>query len=192
LYYYSHIYKNVARYRHILIKHTQMTARTPSNDSTLAKIYFDFATKTPEGKVQCKKCAVFCKDNSGHGNLASHVKQKHSEWKEILDEHLLGATRNGGRPMDNFVTVTRVVSDEAKDMSAWIEWIVFSDLPIIMVENEQFRKNSHLRATTYKTVSKHMAKLLEIIRLNIKRTLPKTFGLLFDGTLLLYNVYFCK
>jgi len=61
-----------------------MTARTPSNDSTLAKIYFDFATKTPEGKVQCKKCAVFCKDNSGHGNLASHVKKNILSGKKFL------------------------------------------------------------------------------------------------------------
>ena len=66
-------------------------------------------------------------------------------------------------------------------MSSWIEWIVFVDLPIYATENEFFRKNSKLEPTSYKTVSKYMTKLLDLIRLNIKSGLPKTFGLIFDG-----------
>ena len=44
----------------------------------LANMYFDINSKNAEGKVKCRKCDAMCKDNSGHGNLASHVKTKHS------------------------------------------------------------------------------------------------------------------
>ena len=66
----------------------------------LAKMYFDLESKNAEGKVKCRKCETLCKDNSGHGNLASHVKQKHAScWEEELKQHLEGPTRNtsGGR-----------------------------------------------------------------------------------------------
>ena len=58
-----------------------------------------------------------------------------------------------------------------------------SDLPITVVENKLFRKNSNLNLTSYKTVSKYMTKLLEKIRSNIRKGLPKTFGLIFDGNI---------
>ena len=61
------------------------------------------------------------KDNSGHENLASHVKTKHSStWQEELTEHLQGATRG---PLQSFITIKKVVSDEAKNINSWIEWI---------------------------------------------------------------------
>ena len=38
-----------------------------------------------------------------------------------------------------------------------------------------------MKPTTYKTISKHMTSLLEIVKLNIKKGLPKSFGIIFDG-----------
>ena len=165
---------------------------TPGNHGNhnriLAKMYFDQESKNAEGKVKCRKCET-CKDNSGHGNLASHVKQKHAScWEEELKQHLEGPTRNAsGGSMDAFVTISNVVSDQAKNINSWIEWIVLANLPIIVVENEHYRKHTTLKPTTYKTISKYMTKLLEIVLLNIQRVLPKTFGLIFDGNL---NVYY--
>jgi len=148
----------------------------------LANMYFDINSKNVEGKVKCRKCDAMCKDNSGHGNLASHVKTKHSaSWQEELKQHLQGATRNSSGKLESFISITKVVSDEAKNINSWIEWIVLADLPIYVVENEHYRKNSTLKPTTYKTITKHMTTLLEIVKLNIKRGLPKTFGLIFDG-----------
>ena len=49
--------------------------------------------------------------------------------------------------MNAYVTITKVVSDEAKSMSSWIEWIVFVDLPIYATENDFFRKNFELEPT---------------------------------------------
>ena len=94
--------------------------------------------------------------------------------KELLVEHTHGA-------MDSFVTITKIVSDEAKNMSSWIEWIVLADLPITVVENEQYRKYTTLKPTTYKTVSKYMTSLFGIVKRNIAKGLPKTFGIIFDG-----------
>jgi hypothetical protein len=67
-------------------------------------------------------------------------------------------------------------TDEAKMMCRWIEWIVLADLPLYVVENEHYRKNSSLKPTTYKTISKHMTSLLEIVKLNIKKGSPNHSG----------------
>jgi hypothetical protein len=146
-------------------------------------LYFDF-NKKQDGKVFCKRCEKYLKDNPGHGNLATHVYNKHpSEYKEELTKHLAGPTRNN---LGNYgVVITKIISPEAKDMFGWIEWIVMADLPIYNLENEYFRKRSNLKPTTYKTISKYMTKLLELVRLNIKG-LPKTFGLIFDGIITIY------
>ena len=161
-----------------------MASNTPgaNHNVALANLYFDLDSKNAEGKVKCRKCEVLCKDNSGHGNLASHVKAKHSScWPEELKRHLQGATRSESGLMDSYLKVTKAYSDEAKTMHSWIEWIVLADLPIYVVENDLYRKNSKLAATSYKTVTKYMTSLLEIVKLNIKRGLPKAFGIIFDG-----------
>jgi hypothetical protein len=114
--------------------------------------------------------------------LASHVKTKHSaSWQEELKEHLQGATRNSSGKLEEFISITKVVSDEAKNINSWIEWIVLADLPICVVENVQYHKFTTLKPTTYKTITKYMTTLLEIVKANLKRGLPKTFGLIFDG-----------
>ena len=170
----------------ILLIYSMFSAekKSPNHNGILAKLYFDLETKSAEQLVRCRKCDMMCKDNSGHGNLASHVKARHSScWQDELQKVLDGPSHNSGG-MDAYVTITKVVSDEAKNMASWIEWIVFADLPIYATENEYFRKNSKLEPTSYKTISKYMTKLLDIIRLNIKSSLPTTFGLIFDGNII--------
>ena len=55
-----------------------MTDSNSNHNIILANMYFDINSKNAEGKVKCRKCDAMCNDNSGHGNLASHVKTKHS------------------------------------------------------------------------------------------------------------------
>ena len=43
--------------------------------------------------------------------------------------------------MDSYVRVTKTVSPDAKNMFAWIEWIVMADLPITVVDNEYYKTN---------------------------------------------------
>ena len=86
---------------------------TPGNHNRiLAKMYFDLVeSKNAEGKDKCRKCETLCKDNSGHGNFASHVKHA-SCWEEELKQHLEVLTRNAsGGSMDVFVTISNVVPD---------------------------------------------------------------------------------
>ena len=116
---------------------------------------------------------------TGHSNLANHARTRHSEEVKCkLTDALKGPTRGA---IGNWITVTKIVSPEAKNMFGWIEWIVMADLPVTVVENELYKKRSNLESTTYKTVMKHMEALLRLIKENIKRGLPPTFGIIFDG-----------
>ena len=111
-----------------------------------------------------------------------NVKAKHSLcWPEELRRRLQRATRSESGLMDSHLKVTKAYSDEAKTMHSWIEWIALADLPIYIVESEFYRKSSKLAATSCKTVAKRMTSLLEIVKLSIKRGLPKAFGIMFDG-----------
>lgn len=167
----------------------------------IVKMFFDLDRKDTDDKIFCRCCERYFKDNkgfdvspllyviynlccinnlcAGHSNLANHARTRHKEKvQEKLAEVLAGPTPG---PMGNYVTVTKIVSAEAKNMFGWIEWIVMADLPMTVVENEFYKKRSNLEPTTYKTVTKHMETLLSLVRQNIKRTLPKTFGIIFDG-----------
>jgi len=161
-------------------------------------MFFDLSKKDAEEKVFCRCCERYFKDNkgfrithyyftflclkrcfAGHSNLANHARTRHSEEvKSKLTDALKGPTRGA---LGNWITVTKVVSPEAKNMFGWIEWIVMADLPVTVVENEFYKKRSTLESTTYKTVMKHMEALLRLIKENIKRGLPPTFGIIFDG-----------
>ena len=55
--------------------------------------------------------------------------------------------------MDSFVSITKVVSDEAKNISSWIEWIVLADLTITVVENDHYLKHTTLKPTKHTTSS---------------------------------------
>ena len=115
----------------------------------------------------------------GHSNLYNHARTRHEEQvRAKLAEYQAGPTRG---PMGNWLTVTRVVSTEAKNIFAWMEWVVMADLPLTVVDNELFRKRSNLLPTSYKTLSKTMGLLASLCRANIKRSLPTTFGIIFDG-----------
>ena len=108
-----------------------------------------------------RSCERYFKDNRSHSKLASHAINRHREQvDEKVREALAGPTRG---PVGNWVTVTKVVSAEAKNMFAWIEWIVMVDLPLTVVENEFYKKQSNLEPTTYKTVTKYMGKLLVLV-----------------------------
>ncbi len=84
----------------------------------LANLYFDLGSKNAEGKVKCRKCDAVLRGNSSHGNLAAHVRARHSScWKEELERHLRGATRIEFGYMDSYHTVTRIVTVDAKMMN---------------------------------------------------------------------------
>ena len=50
---------------------------TKEHNDFIVKNYFNFEERDKQGRVLCKCCENYLKDNSGHTNLISHVKQKH-------------------------------------------------------------------------------------------------------------------
>jgi hypothetical protein len=129
------------------------------------------------GEAQCISCNETVKNNCRHENLERHIHVNHKDWRQTLDNYKRGSFG----AMDRFVQVHKIVSDKAKGIFGWIEWIVMADLPITIVDNPIYRKRSNLPPTNYKTITKYMEKLLEIVQRNIKRDLPPTFGIIFDG-----------
>ena len=165
-------------------------ADTESDIQTVSKIFFRIeehkikkgkwiVTNDADGNAFCLRCEDWIRDNSGHSNLFRHVQTNHKDWQEKLDEQRSGKIAGGG--MDKYLKITKRVSDEAKNMYGLLEWIVMADLPLKSVENEYFQKRSNLKPTTYKTVSKHMEKVLSLVKEHIKESMPDTFGLIFDG-----------
>ena len=57
---------------------------------------------------------------------------------KLSSRRYAGASRG---EMGNWVTVTKIVSPEAKNMFGWIEWIVMADLPLKIVKNEYYKKD---------------------------------------------------
>ena len=133
-----------------------------------------------DGKAFCKRCCEEFKDNGGHGNLHNHIITKHEEYKQVLLEHR--RLEASGGAMNRFV-VKKSISRDARSIHGWIEWIVLADLPVTIVQNEYYVKYSRntLKPTTYKTVTKYMERLEKLVRRDIARELPPTFGLVFDG-----------
>jgi len=83
--------------------------------------------------------------------------------------------------MDKYVKITKVVSEEAKNMYSWLEWIVKTDLPITIVKNDYYIKRSNLLPMTYKAVTKYTDKLLILVKDYIKKSLSSTCDMIFDG-----------
>lgn len=152
-----------------------------SDNKILLNLYFDMENKNNLGEYMCRRCENYYNDNSGHGNLISHIKLKHKdEWQEKLNEAKY--CNNNGVNLAHFgVTITKSVSKESKSMFGWIELIVMRDLPLKIVDDDLFRNYSNLLSTSYKTLSKYMTKLNEMVKASIKKNLPKSFGIIFDG-----------
>ena len=92
-------------------------------------------------KHKCKACdKKLLQDLSkGYANLRDHVDRIHKDWQNTVRAFLID---NAGGPMDRFVVQP---SPKAKNLYAWLTWIIEDNLPISFVE----RKNT--RAYTGKT-----------------------------------------
>jgi len=50
---------------------------TKEHNDFIVRNYFNFEERDEQDRVLCKCCENYLKDNSGHTNLISHVKQNH-------------------------------------------------------------------------------------------------------------------
>jgi hypothetical protein len=117
----------------------------------VAKYYF-IGTDDPEN-YKCRFCNIKRKKNQGLSNLKSHIKDKHSDWKEVFDA--ASRTASPGA-MDNFVMKA---SEEAVYLHSWIEWILQCNESPTFVENRYTRKYTRLESISRNTLSKYMEKV---------------------------------
>lgn len=132
-----------------------------SISADVVKFYFRPAEE-PEN-FQCQFCPIKRKKNQGLTNLKSHIKDKHTDWKEIYE----AASREGPGAMDNFVVKA---SSDAVNIHSWIEWILRCNEPPTFVESKYTRKYTSLDPISRNTLSKYMEKVcIKILnRIDIK------------------------
>ncbi|KAJ1399372.1 hypothetical protein B484DRAFT_304414, partial [Ochromonadaceae sp. CCMP2298] len=110
---------------------------------------------------------------SGYGNLATHVRLQHPDWKKALE-----AKHAQEEPtMLSYLTVNTTVVD----MYRWIDLVVNADLPCSCVDNPIFRKSVKMRSFTSKTLKKYMRQLHNGVNKKISDVLPEHFGIVYDG-----------
>ncbi|KAJ1423343.1 hypothetical protein B484DRAFT_301878, partial [Ochromonadaceae sp. CCMP2298] len=110
---------------------------------------------------------------SGYGNLATHVKLIHTDWKKELD-----AKKAQEEPsMLSYLTINSTVVD----MYKWIDLVVNADLPFSCVDNPIFRRNVKMQSFTSKTLKKSMRQLHKGVIKKISDILPDHFGIVYDG-----------
>lgn len=126
---------------------------------------------------QCKTCAQKCRQklSAGYANLITHAKS-HDGWMENVLEYR--RCKEHGRAMDAFV---RPITEKAKSIYGWIDWIVDSCLPFAIVKNDRYRKYSNLRPISKNTLKKYFKLLVSYVKEKLAKMIPKTFGLLIDG-----------
>ena len=165
-----------------------MSTKTLSVDhkKKVLQLYYDKIEGSENGKgffhFQCKQCSnTKRRDNMGHSNLLSHIDDAHgSEYQAILSRALEEkAFDNGQRTMKDYVK--KEVSKSAVTFHSWLELILMSDFPMSLVENELLLKLMQIERVTRKTLSEYMTKVHVEVRKAISESLPKTFGLIFDG-----------
>jgi hypothetical protein len=69
----------------------------------------------------------------------------------------------------------------AKRLYGWMDFSVMGDLPVAFCESKMARKYSNLEDLSRKTLSKYMDLVCDEVVQQIKKILPKTFGIIFDG-----------
>ena len=133
--------------------------------------------------AEAKKC-----DGSGKGgwtNLRVHILNKHGEeYQEVIDNALVKGrvVSNGNNTLDNYVRCTgKKISKDGRNVYGWIDFITFGDLPFTAMEKPVFKRYTNLDSISYPTFRKYFLRTGEFLQNNLKKVLPKTFGLIFDG-----------
>jgi hypothetical protein len=128
-----------------------------------------------EGRRVCRFCSCKRKFNRGGTNLLSHIKEKHEhDYMDIYNRH-----RNVDGPMD--LLCERLVSEKAKNISSWMEWIVMRDQPFSIVEDTVVLKFTKLQPISRPTLMKYFERTLNKVQQKIRENLPDSFGLIMDG-----------
>ena len=121
----------------------------------------------------CSLCNASKKQNTrnGYSNLIFHLQAEHPDYKTVL------AARQAGGPMDIYIRSSK----KAMWIHSWIQLVISQNLPFSFVNAPLVRKFSNLRSISDKTLQKYMKLLREKCQQKIRKKLPPTFGIMFDG-----------
>ena len=117
--------------------------------SDLCKLCFH-PVEDKEDYFCCNICNIQRKKNNGYANLMSHLEDKHTnEIKGFVTKER--ASKKG--PLNSYL---RPLSKDAKNLYAWIEWIVMGDHAQMFVENKYTRKYARLESISRHTLQNYM------------------------------------
>ena len=76
-----------------------------------------------------------------------------------------------------------LISSNAKNTFEWIQWVVSENQELAFVEKPLVRKHTmgNLKPISVETLKNQMTKIVQVIELDLAKTLPKKFGIAFDG-----------
>ncbi len=166
-----------------------------SNDS-YPYFYVCFWEVNPfdEEKHKCKICSVgssnkyiTCKGNNKGitSNLGAHMRQVHkdqwqSECTNYVGELKPSADEPGQTSLSDLGFVSKV-SPKAKNLHAWMEWVVMEDHPFSFVESVFARRYSKLEPISVNTLKKYIELVGLRVKDKIKKILPENFSGVHDG-----------
>ena len=111
---------------------------------------------------------------SGYHNLQNHLECGHIDYKD----HIRKWKRGGKGPLDGYMITA---TDKAKNIFAWINWIVEENLSFSFCTKRLTRENTKLKKISRNTLKKYMTLIFEEVKSVISQKLPDTFGLIIDG-----------
>lgn len=155
---------------------------------SMAYAYFgDITTKEPKFPLPCNGgCGKEVKKPvSGVTNLITHITGQHADTMFDTYDRFLKVKKNTKvGPMNEFVPY-KSVTPFAKRVYSWMDWVIMEDHAISFCENKRARKYSNINGSgqelSRKTLSKYIDLTTEAVISRIKKEMPSTFGIIFDG-----------
>ena len=158
------------------------------DNKVLACAFFGDVSVIENGtKVPCKACGKnLTKPRSGYTAFIAHIDAHHAPVKEETYKQFQSQIVKSNGPMNKFVPL-RNVSRFTLKLFSWMEWVIMGTLPISWCEDKFARKYSNIltdgrgEGLSRKTLAKYIDRVVQEVKQNVKKELPKSFGIVFDG-----------
>jgi hypothetical protein len=154
----------------------------------LAAYFFDTdAAVTVDGKKKnsCKSCNKLVVNSRGATNLCDHIKSKHENWLEIINDHE-EATVNAGKKITSHynpvgLMTTFAPSDKAKTINSHLKFIIGTNQGFEVVNHQYFKAMVKSEPYVARTMKNWALALHQHLVAVVTQLLPDRFILAFDG-----------
>jgi hypothetical protein len=138
-----------------------------------------------------------CYPNKGKNNCYSHIISQHGkdyvdtvkEFEKLKKEALLASNKEDNNSNNHREKVQQTLrnhiqfaSDKAKNIAAWMEWVIEDNLPFQFVEKSNSRKNSNLESISVNTLMKYIEGVSNEVVDAIKKEIETCDGKIGIGT----------